>query len=99
MIYKIFTCTQHTCSIKANLRHWPEFRPHLSCTVCQLIASSGSHRLKITLDLLLQHGGTMASENIYRVIKIDEQSITAKYIQLTNAVLQGIDQGKLEKDY
>lgn len=41
----------------------------------------------------------MASENIYRVIKIDEQSITAKYIQLTNAILQGIDQGKLEKDY
>ena len=41
----------------------------------------------------------MASENIYRIIKIDEQSITSKYIQLTNAVLQGIEQGKLEKDY
>lgn len=41
----------------------------------------------------------MASENIYRIIKIDEQSITAKYMQLTNAILQGIEQGKLEKDY
>jgi len=41
----------------------------------------------------------MASENIYRIIKIDEQSITAKYMQLTNAILQGIEQGRLEKDY
>ncbi len=41
----------------------------------------------------------MASENIYRIIKIDEQSITPKYIQLTNSVLHAIEQGKLEKDY
>lgn len=41
----------------------------------------------------------MASENIYRIIKIDEQSITSKYIQLTNCVLQAIEHGKLEKDY
>jgi DNA-binding transcriptional regulator YhcF (GntR family) len=41
----------------------------------------------------------MASENIYRIIKIDEQSITPKYIQLTNSVLLAIEQGKLEKDY
>lgn len=41
----------------------------------------------------------MASDNIYRIIKIDEQSITPKYLQLTNSVLQAIDQGRLEKDY
>lgn len=41
----------------------------------------------------------MASENIYRIIKIDEQSITPKYVQLTNAVLQAVEQGLLEKDY
>lgn len=41
----------------------------------------------------------MASENIYRLIKIDDQSITPKYLQLTNAVLQAIGQGRIEKDY
>lgn len=41
----------------------------------------------------------MASENIYRIIRIDEQSITPKYLQLTNSILQAIEQGKLEKDY
>ena len=41
----------------------------------------------------------MASENIYRNINIDEHSITAKYIQLTNAIVHSIEQGKLEKDF
>jgi DNA-binding transcriptional regulator YhcF (GntR family) len=41
----------------------------------------------------------MASENIYRIIKIDEQSITPKYIQLANSVLEAIEQQMLEKDY
>ncbi len=41
----------------------------------------------------------MASENIYRIIKIDEQSITPKYLQLANSVLQAIEQRRLEKDY
>ncbi len=41
----------------------------------------------------------MASENIYSIINIDEHSITAKYIQLTNAIVQAIEQGKLEKDF
>ncbi len=41
----------------------------------------------------------MASENIYSIINIDEHSITAKYIQLTNAIVQAIEQEKLEKDY
>lgn len=41
----------------------------------------------------------MASENIYSIIKIDEHSITAKYLQLTNAIVHAIEQGKLEKDY
>lgn len=41
----------------------------------------------------------MASENIYQIIKIDEQSITPKYLQLANSVLQAIEQQRLEKDY
>jgi DNA-binding transcriptional regulator YhcF (GntR family) len=41
----------------------------------------------------------MASENIYRLISIDEHSITPKYLQLTNSILKGIEQGKIEKDY
>ncbi len=41
----------------------------------------------------------MPSENIYAVVHIDEQSITPKYLQLTNSILQAIEQGKLEKDY
>lgn len=41
----------------------------------------------------------MASENIYRIISIDEQSITPKYLQITNSMLHAIEQGKLEKDY
>lgn len=42
---------------------------------------------------------TMASENIYRIIKIDEQSVTPKYLQLSNAVLQAIERGVVDKDY
>jgi DNA-binding transcriptional regulator YhcF (GntR family) len=41
----------------------------------------------------------MASENIYSIIIIDEHSITPKYLQLTNAIVHAIEQGKLEKDY
>ncbi len=41
----------------------------------------------------------MASENIYRIVKIDEQSITPKYVQLTNSILLAIELGKFEKDY
>ena len=41
----------------------------------------------------------MSSENIYRIINIDEHSITAKYIQLTNAIVHAVEHGKLEKDY
>lgn len=37
--------------------------------------------------------------NIFRMINIDEHSITAKYIQLTNAIVSAIEQGKLGKDY
>lgn len=41
----------------------------------------------------------MASENIYSIIRIDNESITPKYLQLTNSILQAIDQKRLEKDY
>lgn len=41
----------------------------------------------------------MSSENIYRIINIDENSITAKYIQLTNAIVLAVEQGKLEKEF
>ena len=41
----------------------------------------------------------MINENIYWLIKIDEQSITPKYQQLTNSILQAIERGSIEKDY
>src|SRR6186713_3108793 len=41
----------------------------------------------------------MSSENIYRLITIDEQSVTPKYQQLTNSILYAIERGIIEKDY
>ncbi len=41
----------------------------------------------------------MASENIYRIVKIDDQSITPKYLQITNSILQAIEQEKFDRDY
>ena len=41
----------------------------------------------------------MAVENIYRLISFDEYSVTPKYLQLTQSILKGIEEGKLEKDY
>ncbi len=41
----------------------------------------------------------MPSENIYALVRIDEQSITPKYVQLTNSILKAIESGKIEKDY
>jgi DNA-binding transcriptional regulator YhcF (GntR family) len=41
----------------------------------------------------------MSVENIYRLIQFDEYSVTPKYLQLTQSILKGIDEGKLEKDY
>ena len=41
----------------------------------------------------------MASENLYQLVSIDEQSITPKYVQLTNSILKAIESGKIEKDY
>ncbi|MDQ6845154.1 MAG: GntR family transcriptional regulator [Bacteroidota bacterium] len=41
----------------------------------------------------------MNSENIYRVIKINEQSITPKYLQLANSVLRAVELGEIGKDY
>ena len=41
----------------------------------------------------------MGTENIYRLISFDEYSVTPKYLQLTNSILKGIEEGKIEKDY
>lgn len=41
----------------------------------------------------------MPSENIYTLISIDDQSVTPKYVQLTNSILKAIETGKIEKDY
>ncbi len=40
----------------------------------------------------------MASDNIYRVIRIDELSVTPKYIQLINSILKGIEEKRIQKD-
>ena len=41
----------------------------------------------------------MPSENIYTYILIDEQSVTPKYLQLTNSILKSIESGKIEHNY
>ena len=41
----------------------------------------------------------MTSDNIFQIIKIDEQSITPKYLQVANAILRAVEQQKLSKDY
>ena len=41
----------------------------------------------------------MTTENIYRLIHIDEQSVTPKYQQLTNSILNAIERGNIGKDY
>ena len=41
----------------------------------------------------------MSIDNIYRLILIDEQSITPKYVQLINSILKGVEQGNIGKDY
>jgi DNA-binding transcriptional regulator YhcF (GntR family) len=41
----------------------------------------------------------MNSTNIYSIIRIDIQSVTPKYLQISNAILQGIESGCLGKDY
>src|SRR5665213_2534284 len=41
----------------------------------------------------------MAFENIYRFLKIDEESITPKYLQLANSVLHAVEINAISKDY
>ena len=41
----------------------------------------------------------MISENIYRLITIDEYAVTPKYIQLTNSIVNSIEKGILGKGY
>lgn len=41
----------------------------------------------------------MASENIYRLISIDEYAVTPKYVQLTNSIVKAVEEKKIEKGY
>jgi len=36
-------------------------------------------------------------KNFLKIVKIDERSITPKYVQLVNSILQGIESGKIDK--
>src|SRR6516225_6855549 len=40
----------------------------------------------------------MMQENIYKIIAIDEHSITPKYMQLVNSILKGIEDKKILKN-
>jgi hypothetical protein len=37
-------------------------------------------------------------KNYLKIVKIDEYSITPKYLQLINSILKGIEDGRIEKD-
>ena len=41
----------------------------------------------------------MASENIYRLISIDEYAVTPKYLQLANSIVKAVEEKKIERDY
>ena len=41
----------------------------------------------------------MNSENIYRLISIDEYAVTPKYIQLSNSIVKAVEAGNLKKGY
>lgn len=41
----------------------------------------------------------MNNVNIYNIIKMDSQSVTPKYLQISNAILHGIETAILEKGY
>jgi DNA-binding transcriptional regulator YhcF (GntR family) len=41
----------------------------------------------------------MNTENIYRFLKIDEQSITPKYLQIANSILHAVEIDAITKDY
>ena len=41
----------------------------------------------------------MPSENIYRYISIDEQSVTPKYLQLTNSIIKSVNSGNIGQNY
>ena len=41
----------------------------------------------------------MPSENIYQFLHIDEQSITPKYLQIANAILNAVEINAITKDY
>ena len=42
---------------------------------------------------------TMSSQNIYQIIRIDERSVTPKYVQLSNAILGAVGKGLIGKDH
>ena len=37
-------------------------------------------------------------KNYLKIVKIDEHSITPKYLQLINSILKGIEDGRIEKN-
>lgn len=41
----------------------------------------------------------MSFENIYQYLKIDEQSITPKYLQIANSILHAVELNAISKDY
>lgn len=41
----------------------------------------------------------MNTENIFRYLKIDEQSITPKYLQIANSILHAVELNAVSKDY
>ena len=47
----------------------------------------------------MRYFSLMASENIYRLITIDEYAVTPKYLQLSNSIVKAIEKGLIEYNY
>ena len=65
-------------------------------------------KVRVTVDkltvtsrpgILYCPASAMSSQNIYKIITIDERSVTPKYIQLSNAILGAVGKGLIGKDY
>ena len=53
----------------------------------------------LLLNRLFSKVTSLNAENIYRFLKIDEESITPKYLQIANSVLYAVEINAITKDY
>ncbi|MEO7119609.1 MAG: GntR family transcriptional regulator [Ginsengibacter sp.] len=56
------------------------------------------HKLPL-FQLITFYIALLNTENIFRYLKIDEKSITPKYLQIANSILHALELNAVSKDY